>query len=106
MRPSENFSFSIYPDKHMHQLLEIRAMLEPSQEYVMFFYLEVGTGSGLCRRLDRRDRTMKSEGAESAVTAETVDRKAHVKHRDRMASLCVGQALISFRCFNAGIERN
>ena len=57
MRPSENFSFSIYPEKHVHQLLETRAMLEPSQEYVMFFYLEVGTGSGLC--LDRRDRAMK-----------------------------------------------
>ena len=36
-RPSENFSFSIYPEKHMHHLLETRAMLEPSQGHVMFF---------------------------------------------------------------------
>ena len=47
MRPSENFSFSIYPEKHMHHLLETRAMLEPSQGHVMFSYHEVGTGSGL-----------------------------------------------------------
>ena len=33
----------------MHHLLEIRAMLEPSQERVMFFYHEVGTGSGPCQ---------------------------------------------------------
>ena len=49
MRPSENFSFSIYPEKHVPQPLETRAMLEPSQEHVMFFYRELGTGSGLCQ---------------------------------------------------------
>ena len=37
MRPSENFSFSIYPEKHVHQLLETRAILEPSQGHVMLF---------------------------------------------------------------------
>ena len=49
MRPSENFSFSIYPEKHVHQPLETRAMLEPSQEHVMFSYPELGTGSSLCQ---------------------------------------------------------
>ena len=49
MRPSENFSFSIYPEKHVHQPLETRAMLEPSQEHVMFFYHELGSGSSLCQ---------------------------------------------------------
>ena len=50
MRPLENFSFSIYPEKHVHQLLETRAMLEPSQGHVMFFfYHELGTGSSLCQ---------------------------------------------------------
>ena len=43
MRPSENFSFSIYPEKHVHQLLKTNAMLEPSQGH------EVGTGSSLCQ---------------------------------------------------------
>ena len=52
MRPSEDFSFSIYPEKHVHQPLETRAMLEPSQGHVMFFfffYHELGTGSSLCQ---------------------------------------------------------
>ena len=60
MRPSENFSFSIYPEKHVHQLLETRAMLEPSQGHVMFFFIMNWVPAVPCvRRLDRRDRTMK-----------------------------------------------
>ena len=43
----------------MHHLLETRAMLGPFQGHVMLFYHEVGTGSGLCQVLDRRDRAMK-----------------------------------------------
>ena len=49
MLRSENFSFSIYPEKHMHHLLETRAMLEPSQGHVMSFYHELGSGSSLCQ---------------------------------------------------------
>ena len=53
MRPSENFSFSIYPEKHVHQLLETRAMLEPSQEHVMFFFIVNWVPAVACvRRLD------------------------------------------------------
>ena len=60
MRPSENFSFSIYPEKHVHQLLETRAMIKPSQEHVIFFFIMNWVLAVHCvRRLDRRDGTMK-----------------------------------------------
>ena len=47
----------------MHHLLETHAMLEPSQEHVMFFFIMKWVPAVACcvRRLDRRDRTMKRE---------------------------------------------
>ena len=43
----------------MHHLLEIRAMLEPSQGHVMFFIMKWVPAVSCVRRLDRRDSAMK-----------------------------------------------